>query len=100
MRRQLQESDLPYKARLALNDSLRALQDPKTRQAALDALESTGIPEKARGLVNSGVQSVQELNAQERAQQFVELAQHRAEQLPNGVAKLVNKPKPKRFVFV
>lgn len=100
MRRQLQESDLPYKARLALNDTLQTLQDPKTRQAALDALESTGIPNRARGLMNSGARSVQDFNAPERAQKLAELAQYQVEHLPNGIAHLVENPKPKRFVFI
>jgi CBS-domain-containing membrane protein len=54
MRRELQKSDLPYKARVALDDTLRALQDPRTRQAALETIESTGLPQKARALVNLG----------------------------------------------
>jgi predicted transcriptional regulator len=100
LRRQLEASDVPYRARLALNDTLQALQDPRTRQAALDALESTGIPEKARGLVNTGVRRAQELNAQERALELAELAQVQAQQLPNQVTHLVNPPKQKRFIFV
>lgn len=95
---QLEETDLPDKARGVMNDTVQALQDPRTRQAALQALESTGIPEKARGLVHDGTRTVQNMT-QERAQQLAELAQRQAEQFPNQITFLVQKPKRKRFLF-
>jgi CBS domain-containing protein len=100
VRRQLQNSDLPYKARAALTDTFNALQDPKTRQAALEALESTGIPQRARGLMNSGVRTAQDFHAQERAMEFAEYAQDRAQQFPDQIATLTNGSKPKRFGFM
>jgi guanyl-specific ribonuclease Sa len=97
LRRQLQASDLPYKARIALNDTIHALQDPRTRQAALDTIESTGLPQKARELVNGSAQMAQDWRAQERAVEFARLAQARAEQFPDQVTQLVNPPAQKRF---
>jgi len=98
VRQQIQASDLPYKARMALNDTFQALQDPRTRQAALDALESTGIPQRARGFVHDGSRSVQEMT-QERAHQLAELSQRQIEQFPNQISHLVEQPKRKRFIF-
>jgi predicted transcriptional regulator len=97
MRRQLQASDLPYKARIALNDTIHALQDPRTRQAALDTIESTGLPQKARELVNSGARTAQDWRAQERAMEFAQLGQARAQQVPDQVTQLINPPAQKRF---
>jgi CBS domain-containing protein len=97
VRRQIMESDLPYRARLALNDTVRALQDPQTRQSALDALESTGLPQRARQLVNSGTHTVQDWRAQEHAMEIAQLAQERAQQIPAQVGNFVNPPAPKRF---
>jgi hypothetical protein len=98
VRQQLQDSELTYKAREMLNDSLQALQDPKTRQAALDALESTGIPSRARGLVHDGSQRVQNLT-HEQAQQLADFYDHQAKQFPDQFTHLVQKPKQKRFIF-
>lgn len=97
LRRQIESSDLPYKARIALNDTIHALQDPRTRQAALDALESTGLPHRARELVNSGTRTAQDWRAQERAMELAGLAQAQVQQLPAQVSNLVSPPAEKRF---
>jgi CBS domain-containing protein len=98
VRQQLQASDLPYRARVALNDTFQALQDPRTRQAALEAIESTGIPERARGLIHDGTRTMQDMT-HERAEQIAELTQRQARQFPDQITHLVQKPKQKRFIF-
>jgi len=115
VRKQLSESDLADQARAVVNDAVHALQDPRTRQAAFDALENTGLPEKTRQVIQEGVRSLQ--GSQQRANQvtqnasregarasefamhLAEQARHQAQQLPHEVTQRFQKSKPKRFIF-
>lgn len=91
VRKQLSESELAEQARVAVNDAVRALQDPKTRQAAFDALEASGLPETTRSVIQDGVRVLQ--NSGTRANQVMNRLSH------DGIAHRFQKPKPKRFIF-
>jgi len=67
VRRQIESSDLGDQARAIMNDAVRALQDPKTRQAALDALESTGVPERTRQLIQNSTHTLQDPRTRQAA---------------------------------
>lgn len=109
VRKQLSESELAEQARVTVYDAVQALQNPKTRQAAVDALEGTGLPEKTRSVIQEGIRVLQ--NSGTRANQAANewshdgtervgrLAAH-AHEVPNGIAHRLQKPKPKRFIFV
>jgi CBS domain-containing protein len=58
VRRQMQSNELVDQARHAFNDALNTLQDSKTRQAALDAWNATGIPDKTGQFFQDGVRSM------------------------------------------
>jgi CBS domain-containing protein len=60
MRKQIETSDFADQTRAFVNETAHALQDPKTRQAALAALAATGIPEKTRQAVYDGVRTLQD----------------------------------------
>jgi CBS domain-containing protein len=115
VRKQLSESDLAEQARTVVNDAVHALQDPRTRQAAFDALEATGLPEKTRTVLQEGVRTLQNTQARanqvthdvsqdgtrasEYAMHLAEQARQRAQQLPHEVTRRLQKSKPKRFIF-
>jgi len=96
VRRQLQESDFADQARNVIGEAVNVLQDPKTRQAALDALESTGLPKRTRQILQEGVHALassqtrvnqltgdlskEGAHASERAMQLAQQAQHLAQQ--------------------
>jgi CBS domain-containing protein len=109
VRQQLSDSELAEQARNAVNDAVRALQDPKTRQAALDAFEATGLPEKTRVVMQDSVRALQHSGARAnqivndwsqdgaaRANQLAAQAQH----VPDDIVHRFQKPKPKRFIFI
>lgn len=116
VRKQLSESDLADQARNAIYDAVHTLQDPRTRQTALEALEATGLPERARNVLNEGARQLQ--NSQARANQLTqdvsqesnraseyamylaEQARQQAQKLPKQVTNRLQKAKPKRFYFV
>ncbi len=92
VRRQITNSELADQTRNAFNDALAAIQDPKTRQAAMDAFYATGIPEKTGHLFKDGVRTMQDPRTRERAMEFAEQARH-------NVAHRLEKPESKRFLF-
>ncbi len=110
VRQQLQASELPEQARGWMNEAGRALQDPRTRQAVLDAVAATGLPDKTRQMLQDGVRawsdsqtrarvsneiSRQGARVSEQAAQLAEQAQH----MPEALAQRMQKNKPKRFIF-
>lgn len=97
MRRQLSNSELAEQARHAINDAIANLQDPRTRQAALDALESTGLPERTRQLLQEGVRTIQDPQTRERAMQVAEQTRQQAMNMPDSFVRRFQKPK--RFIF-
>ena len=107
VRKQLGESELAEQARVAVNDAVRALQDPKTRQAAFNAFEATGLPEITRGVIQDGARVLQNSGARVNqvasgwSQDGAERAARFADQLqaPDGIAQHLQRPKQKRFIF-
>jgi hypothetical protein len=91
VRRQIENSELADQTRQAINDAIAALQDPKTREAALDALNPMGIPEKTGHLLHDGVRTLQDSRTRERAMQLADQTRHQ-------VARRLQ-PQPKRFFF-
>jgi len=101
VRKQIQESDLADQARSVISEAVHVLQDPKTRQAALDALEATGLPERTRQVIQEGVHVVSSskaradqltgdlskegAHASERATHLVEQTRKQVEELPHEV---------------
>jgi len=67
VRRQLQTGELGDQARAIVIAAVVALQDPKTRQAALDALESTGLPSKTRKLIKDSTRTLQDPKTRQAA---------------------------------
>lgn len=113
VRQQLQESELAEQARNVINEAVQALQDPKTRQAALDALQATGLPEKMQ-VIQESVRTLSDPRA--RAQwtdqvsqqgaraahqtfQMADQVRRQAEHAPQEIARRFQKPKSKRFIF-
>jgi len=105
VRKQIEASDFADQARLFVNETAQALQDPKTRQQAMDALAATGIPEKTRQAFQDGVRNLQDTQTRagtatrERVMQFADDARWQAQHLPAQVTKRFQKQKPKRFLF-
>jgi IMP dehydrogenase len=100
VRKQIEASRLPERARAIWMDSVHSLQDPHTRQAAVQALESTGIPERARAVVNDTVGALRDPHTRERAIEFVDATGHQVRQLPEYVTELVPQSNPKRFWII
>jgi len=67
VRRQLQTGELGDQARAIVIAAVVALQDPKTRQAALDALESTGLPKRTRKLIKDSTRTLQDPKTRQAA---------------------------------
>lgn len=114
VRKQIESSDFADQARSFVNETAQALQDPKTRQAALDAIANTGLPEKTRNLLQEGVNALQDARTRqaaldalestgnatrERMMQFADDARRQAQHLPQQVTRRFQKQKPKRFLF-
>lgn len=93
MRQQLQESDLAEQAREVINDAVYALQDPRTRQAALEALAATGLPDKTRQLVQDSMHLLQDSQkrvsdgASEYVSQFADDTRNQAQQFATDARK-------------
>jgi CBS domain-containing protein len=100
VRRQIEASQLPDKARALWTESLQSLADPHTREAALQAWESTGIPEKARQVANDAAGFVRHSDPRERALEFAEAANNQARQLPNYIAQAMPQPQKRRFWII
>jgi CBS domain-containing protein len=100
VRKQIEASHLPDKARTLWNDSLQTLADPHTREAALQAWESTGIPERARQVAIDAAGIVRDPHTRERALEFAEATGHQARQLPNYVAQSMPQPERRRFWII
>jgi predicted transcriptional regulator len=124
-RAQVQSGEAAEQARAAINDAVRSLQDPRTRQAALDALESTGLPDRTRQLIQESTRALQENArmlqdtqaravpaARERVMQFADdtegmtrrqmkqlQKQLNAQQLPKELTRRFQKQNEKRFIF-
>lgn len=114
VRKQIESSDFADQARSFVNETVHALQDPKTRQAALDAIANTGLPEKTRNLLQEGVHTLQDARTRqaalealgstgnatrERMMHFADDARRQAQHLPQQVTRRFQKQKPKRFLF-
>jgi CBS domain-containing protein/guanyl-specific ribonuclease Sa len=67
VRHQLETGELGDQARAIVLAAMVALQDPKTRQAALDALESTGLPSKTRKLIQDSTRTLQDPKTRQAA---------------------------------
>jgi predicted transcriptional regulator len=113
MRQQLQESELTARAGGAMNDAVRTLQDPRTRQAALDSLSALGVPDKARRVLQESVHTLTDPKARAdmtngltresarmsaQALHLADQVRHQAEQVPQQLARRLQ-PKKKRFIF-
>jgi CBS domain-containing protein len=96
---QLSNSDLAEQARHIINDAVDTLQDPRTRQAALDALDSTGLPERTRQVIHEGVRTIQDAQTRQRAVQLADETRRQAMNLPDSFTRRFQNPKPKRFIF-
>jgi len=72
VRRQLETGELGNQVRAIVLASVVALQDPRTRQAALDALESTGLPNKTRKLIKDSTRTLQDPKLREKALKSLE----------------------------
>jgi CBS domain-containing protein len=118
VRQQIQSGEASEQARAAINDAVKTLQDPKTRQAALDALEATGLPDRTRQLIQESTRALQDAQsravpaARDRVMQFADdtqqLTRRQAKQLqkqinnqdlPQELTRRFQKQKPKRFIF-
>jgi predicted transcriptional regulator len=67
MRKQIETSEFADQARSFVTETAHTLQDPKTRQAALDAFNSTGLPEKTRQVWEDGVRTLQDVRTRQAA---------------------------------
>ena len=114
MRRQLQKSDVAERANSAMNNAVRTLQDPRTRQAALESLSALGVPDKARRVLQESVHTLADPKARAEmtngltretarmsahALHLADQVRHQAEQVPQHVARRFQQPKRKRFFF-
>jgi CBS domain-containing protein len=72
VRKQLETGELGNQARAIVMAAVVALQDPKTRQAALDALESTGLPTKTRKLIKESTRTLQDPKTRQAALEALE----------------------------
>jgi CBS domain-containing protein len=105
VRKELQNGELAEQARGVMNEAVHALQDPKTRQAALEALEATGIPDKTRQVIQESVRTLQDTQdragtaTRERVMQFANDTRWQAQHLPQQVTRRFQRQKPKRFIF-
>lgn len=101
MRRQLEQTDIAGKARETLMDTVKLLQDPKTGKAALEFIQGSGIPDKARDAVDSGVRTLKHSQVRENAMDMAEDMSHQAKRFAhhnlNGKAL---KKQAKRFAIV
>jgi CBS-domain-containing membrane protein len=96
---QLNNSELADQARHIINDAVETLQNPRTRQAALDALDATGLPERTRQVIHDGVRTIQDPRTRERAMNMADETRRQAMNLPDSFTRRFQKPKPKRFLF-
>lgn len=118
VRQQIQSGEASEQVRAAINEAVKTLQDPRTRQAALDALESTGLPDRTRQLIQESTRVLQETQsravpaARERVMEFAddtqEMTRRQAkqmqkqineQQLPKELTRRFQKQKPRRFIF-
>jgi hypothetical protein len=100
VRRQIQNSELADQARHAFTDALNSLQDPKARQAAIDAWNATGIPSKTGQLFQNGVRTLQDPHTRDEAMQLADQTRQQLQELPGELSRRFQKPEPKRFFFV
>jgi len=98
MRRQLETGELGDQARAIVLAAVVALQDPKTRQAALDALESTGLPAKTRKLIKDSTKNVQDPKTRQAALESLEATglPKRARQFIQDSAETLQDPKTRQ----
>jgi predicted transcriptional regulator len=99
VRKQLSNSDLAEQARHIINDAVETLQNPRTRQAALDALDARGLPERTRQVIQESVRTIQDPQTRERAMHLADQTRRQAMNLPDSFTRRFQKPKPKRFIF-
>jgi CBS domain-containing protein/predicted peroxiredoxin len=93
VRNQIETSDFAEQARGFMNDTAHALQDPKTRQAALAAIVATGLPEKTRQAIQDGVRTLQDNRTRQAALDAIadlELPEKTRNLLQEGVHTLEN----------
>jgi predicted transcriptional regulator len=96
---QWSNSDLAEQARHIISDAVDTLQDPRTRQAALDALDAKGLSERTRQVIEDSVRTIQDPRTRERAMHLADQTRRQAMNLPDSFARRFQKPKPKRFFF-
>jgi len=85
VRKQIESSDFADQARSFVNDTAQALQDPRTRQQALDALAAIGIPDKTRQFFQDGIHTLQDSKTRQAALDAVA-----STGLPDKTRKLLN----------
>lgn len=112
LRRQWSDGQLTAQTRRAIGDAVNALQDPRTRQSAFEALTALGVSDKARHLLQDGIQTLQDSQARtnEPAKDWThESAQvakrasklaGQARDFSDDVAHRLEKSNHKRFMFV
>jgi len=72
VRQQLESSDFAEQTRGMFQDVAHALQDPKTREAALEALAATGITDKTRHAFQDGMRTLQDARTRQAALNAIE----------------------------
>jgi hypothetical protein len=84
---------------LALVIGVIWLSDARARRAALEAVEATGLLDRARQAAKDGERMIRDPRTQKRARQFTDQARRQAQALPEQLRHLVEQPKPRRFWF-
>ncbi len=70
VRTQWSQNEIAGQAVQTVSDAVRTLADPNTRQAALRALEASGLPEKTRQAFTEAVRTVQAPETRDRVLNF------------------------------
>jgi len=98
VRRQLETGELGDQARAIVMAAVVALQDPKTRQAALDALESTGLPKRTRQLIKDSTRTLQDPKTRQAALDALESTglPKRTRQFAQDSAQTLQDPKTRQ----
>lgn len=96
---QWNNGELADQARHAISDAVDTLQDPRTRQAAIEALEATGLPERTRLAIQDSVRTIQDPQTRQKVMELAGQTRRQAMNLPDNVTRRFQKPKPKRFFF-
>jgi CBS domain-containing protein len=91
MRKQLMDSGMPDKAMDLLNDLVHAVTDPRTRDAALELLEVSQIPDRARQVVSGGMEALRDTQMRDQVTHLSKATRKRAQALAKQANHLKNK---------